>query len=485
MAEKLELNIKEVNLSAFLTDIHSLMRLNAKDKGLSLHVVSNTKIPEFIHTDPTRLRQVLLNLISNAVKFTDKGSITLTITLDESDSDDSAHSLLRFSVEDTGIGMPPDKLVNIFQPFEQIEDVMRANHGGAGLGLAICKELVTKLGGDINVTSRLGEGSIFTFDINPGDIKSQPRVELELGQIQPVESNSISLNVTGRVLIVDDLREIRRLTGHLVSQSQADISYAENGVKALEAVLQADEHNQPFDLVLMDIHMPVMNGIEALHAIRRHGQDIPVIAVTAASRKGLRESLIREGFNDVIGKPIDRFALANLLSQYLPPGNHVTFTNVEAQIADMPMDKPYAPEDNTLPQYPTELAQVKQQGSKSENGDAQPINKHILVVEDDEDAAELLQLFLSHLGHTVTTQYSGADALQAAEEQSFDHILMDLTLPDYDGYDLASELKQKLPQAMLTIVSGHEADTEAMSSIGINSALLKPVTKDDLASVVG
>lgn len=210
-----------------------------------------------------------------------------------------------------------------------------------------------------------------------------------------------------------------------------------------------------------------------------------MIAVTAASRKGLRESLIREGFNDVIGKPIDRFALANLLSQYLPPGNHVTFTNVEAQIADMPMDKPYAPEDNTLPQSPTELAQVKQQGSTSENGDARPINKHILVIEDDEDAAELLQLFLSHLGHTVTTQYCGADALQAAEEQSFDHILMDLTLPDYDGYDLASELKQKLPQAMLTIVSGHEADTEAMSSIGINSALLKPVTKDDLASVVG
>ncbi|MCP3705262.1 MAG: response regulator, partial [Alteromonas sp.] len=115
----------------------------------------------------------------------------------------------------------------------------------------------------------------------------------------------------------------------------------------------------------------------------------------------------------------------------------------------------------------------------------QPANKHILVIEDDEDAAELLQLFLSHLGHTVTTQYSGAEALQAAENQSFDHILMDLTLPDYNGYDLASELKQKLPDAILTIVSGHEADSEAMTTIGINSALLKPVTKDDLASVVG
>ncbi|MBT3136735.1 response regulator [Alteromonas sp. ALT199] len=488
MAEKLELNIKDVNLSAFLTDIHSLMRLNAKDKGLSLHVISKTKIPEFIQTDPTRLRQVLLNLISNAVKFTDKGSITLTITLDEDSAANKETSLLRFSVDDTGIGMQPDKLINIFQPFEQIEDVMRANHGGAGLGLAICKELVTKLGGDIDVASRLGEGSTFTFDIDPGDISTQPKVELELGQIQPVESSSIDLNVTGKVLIVDDLREIRRLTGHIVSQSNADISYAENGVKALEAVLQADEHNQPFDLVLMDIHMPVMNGIEALHAIRRHGKNIPVIAVTAASRKGLRESLIREGFNDVIGKPIDRFALANLLSQYLLPGDHITFTNVEAQVADMPMQKPYAPEKEATISKAIEASSIADATSTntSEQSDEEQLNnKRILVIEDDEDAAELLQLFLSHLGHDVTTEYCGADALDTACDGEFDHVLMDLTLPDYNGYDLASELKEKLPNALLTIVSGHEADEEAMESIGIDSALLKPVSKDDLASVVG
>ncbi|MHC6646637.1 response regulator [Alteromonas sp. HB246098] len=488
MAEKLELNIKDVNLSAFLTDIHSLMRLNAKDKGLSLNVVSNTKIPEFIKTDPTRLRQVLLNLISNAVKFTDKGSITLTITLDENSTDSEKPQLLRFSVDDTGIGMPPDKLINIFQPFEQIEDVMRANHGGAGLGLAICKELVTKLGGDIDVSSRLGEGSTFTFDVDPGDISKQPLVDLELGQIQTVESSSIDLNVTGRVLIVDDLREIRRLTGHLVSQSQADISYAENGVKALEAVLQADEHNRPFDLVLMDIHMPVMNGIEALHAIRRHGKDIPVIAVTAASRKGLRESLIREGFNDVIGKPIDRFALAQLLSQYLPPGDHVTFTNVEAQVADMPIQKPYAPEENMPPSdgfEPNTNIGIAAEDPPQKKGDGSPSSKRILVIEDDEDAAELLQLFLVHLGHEVTTEYCGVDALSTAQDNDFDHVLMDLTLPDYNGYDLAGELKKQLPNASLTIVSGHEAEEEAMDAIGIDSALLKPVSKDDLASVVG
>lgn len=172
MADKLELNMKEVNLAAFLTDIHSLMQLNAKDKGLSLNVVPKTKLPDFIRTDPTRLRQILINLITNAVKFTDKGSITLTIEMEPSkvsqQSENYAESkalesVLRFTVDDTGIGMAPDKLDNIFHPFEQIEDVMRANHGGAGLGLAICKELVCKLEGDISVSSKMGEGSSFSF----------------------------------------------------------------------------------------------------------------------------------------------------------------------------------------------------------------------------------------------------------------------------------------------------------------------------------
>ena len=478
MAEKLELNVKDVNLTAFLTDIHSLMRLNAKDKGVFLDLVSDTRVPEFVKTDPTRLRQVLLNLISNAVKFTDKGSITLTVSLDESNAQSNAK--LRFSVSDTGIGMPPDKLRNIFQPFEQIEDVMRANHGGAGLGLAICRELVTKLGGDIAVSSKLGEGSTFVFDIDPGDISLQPRVELILGQIAPVESGHINLQLSGRVLIVDDLREIRRLTGHLVSQSQADISFAENGVKALEAVLQADESDTPFDLVLMDIHMPVMNGIEALHALRRHGQKLPVVAVTAASRKGLRDSLIEEGFNDVIGKPIDKLALAKLLGKYLTASHPDTFSNVEKHVSNMPMKKPFAPEDASF----TERSKSPIKSSPSSNEIVNDKGKSVLVIEDDEDAAELLQLFLTHLGNQVHVEYCGADALQLIDDKQFDHVLMDLTLPDYDGYELAGLIKKAVPQATITIVSGHEANQDRMKSIGIDSALLKPVTKDDLASVL-
>lgn len=468
MAEKLELNIKEVNLSAFLIDINSLMRLDVKDKGLSLQLVARTLIPEFIQTDPTRLRQVLLNLISNAIKFTDNGSITLFVEQFERENNEP---VLRFTVEDTGIGMPSNKLKNIFRPFEQIEDVMRANHGGAGLGLAICKELVGKLGGDIWVTSTLGVGSCFTFDINPGDITSHSKIELSLNQTMSIESRSTKINVGGTVLVVDDLREIRRLTGHLVSQSGAEVSYAENGVKALEAALESEERHQPFDLILMDIHMPVMNGLEALHGIRRHGSKIPVVAVTAASRKGLKASLLRDGFNDVIEKPIDRMALAKVLTRFLS-----TRTTASEELS---------PEINTMPNHSySDSGKCYSNNSDSSKIEQSTAKKHILVVEDDKDSAQLLQLFLCHFGHTVHIVHCGEDALKASEYDKFNHILMDLTLPDYKGYDLAKVLKARQPNAKITIVSGHEANPDLMRTIGIDHAVLKPVSKEDLAAIL-
>jgi CheY-like chemotaxis protein len=250
----------------------------------------------------------------------------------------------------------------------------------------------------------------------------------------------------------------------------------------------------------MDIHMPVMNGIEALHAIRRHGKHLPVVAVTAASRKGLKESLIREGFNDVIGKPIDRFALASLLSLYLPADNPITFSNVEAQVSNMPTAKPFAPE-SALPHQggsnldipallnaqTTSISQPPAEQTADEVTQRITVGsgkKKVLVVEDDEDAAELLQLFLTHLGCDVVKSLCGNDALKAMHEQQFDHVLMDLTLPDCDGYELAKELKAQQHDCKLTIVSGHQADAGFMASIGIDSALLKPVTKNDLESVI-
>lgn len=181
---------------------------------------------------------------------------------------------------------------------------------------------------------------------------------------------------------------------------------------------------------------------------------MPVVAVTAASRKGLKASLLEEGFIDVIGKPIERSALTHVLERFLVKAEGPSVSN--AVIA------------------------------KQTTEDTQPIQNalKVLVVEDDEDAAELLQLFLVHQGHDVIIAHTGEDAISRVNEVIFDHILMDLTLPDFHGYDLAEELMQIQPSTLLTIVSGHEPDKQLMKHLGVNQSLLKPVSKDDLYQAI-
>jgi signal transduction histidine kinase/AmiR/NasT family two-component response regulator len=359
MANKLELSPTPLHLASFLTDLYSLMVMQASEKGLVLTVVADSKIPEEITIDATRLRQVLINLVNNAIKFTPGGQVTIRVKAD------ATEKLLLFSVEDTGIGMPEDKLDKVFQPFEQIEDLIHANHGGAGLGLAITRELVNRMGGEICVESTLGQGSKFHFTIPLQCDDLSHWVALDLEAPQRVTPASINKDLYGNVLIVDDLRDIRRLTGSLVGTTQANVHYAKNGMEALEKIQESHDAKRAFDLVLMDIHMPVMNGIDCLKAVRRADIFIPVVAVTAASRKGLRESLLEQGFDNVIAKPIDREALSEILSQYL----HTT-----------PTQQALAPKKDSSPS--------------------------LVVVEDDEDVADLMAMLLTALGYNTTTAHS-------------------------------------------------------------------------------
>lgn len=485
MANKLELAPKDVDLAGFMTDVHSLMNLAAKDKGLRLSIDCQTPVPEVIRADPTRLRQVLINLISNAVKFTDAGKIEIVIDMLPATSQKN-REMLRFQVIDSGIGMPPDKLDDIFHPFQQIEDVMRANHGGAGLGLAICRELVSKMEGDITVESSFGKGSTFAFTINPGDIASQPRELLNLSAPAARNTPEMNLHVSGRVLIVDDLRELRRLTGHLVSQCHAQVAYAENGVKALEAVLIAEQEGHPFHLVLMDIHMPVMNGIDALKALRKHNCQTAVVAITAASRKGLRQSLLDEGFDGVLGKPIEKNALMEVLDQYL-----IRSGGVEADLlsASDGTSETISSEDSTR-----DISEHEASGQEAANQEfigrklteqgadaTSPIR--ILIIEDDTDAAELMQLLLIHQGHEVEVAQSGEDALKKLDNNDFQHALLDLSLPDYHGLDLAPKLREITPGLNIIIVSGREPDAQKLEDADIRQSLLKPVSKADLTAL--
>ena len=491
MANKLELARREVNLNGFLTDVHSLMNLAAKDKGLTMEVSSRNDIPDFISADPTRLRQILINLISNAVKFTDTGTIQVTVETLPPRREDNKEMLL-FRVIDSGIGMPPNKLDDIFRPFEQIEDVMRANHGGAGLGLAICRELVYTMGGEISVESVFGHGSTFSFTIDPGDISKQHFDMFKLTAPTVDEQNKNKLHVTGRVLIVDDLRELRKLTGHMVSQCHATVSYAENGVKALESVLQAEQSGKPYHLVLMDIHMPVMNGIDALKAMRKHQCNVAVVAITAASRKGLGQSLLDEGFDDVLGKPIEKSELFAILDRYLisTPGilGHSVEEEPNYQKAMQSISysgtkdafNESAPDGETTSTPPTPR---QEQASETKEEVTDPSLKQVLLVEDDHDAAELMKLLLSHLGHNVDVAYCAKDALDKVKHRPYDAALLDLTLPDDDGISLARNIRTVSDAMEIYIVSGREPDNTELEELNISGTLLKPVSRSDLAAL--
>ncbi|TPV60833.1 response regulator [Aestuariibacter sp. GS-14] len=437
MANKLELSPSALHLASFLSDLYSLMVMQASEKGLVLTVVADSNIPEEISTDATRLRQVLINLVNNAIKFTPNGQVTIRIKAS------APQKLLIFCVEDTGIGMPEDKLDKIFQPFEQIEDLMQANHGGAGLGLAITRELVNRIGGEICVESQPGKGSQFHFTIPLQCDDVSHWVTLDLEAPQRATPVSIRKDLYGNVLIVDDLRDIRRLTGSLVGTTQASVQYAKNGLEALEKIQESQTANTPFDLVLMDIHMPVMNGIDCLKALRSEGIFTPVVAVTAASRKGLRESLLEQGFDNVIAKPIDRQALSDVLIRYLHESPLVS-----------------------------SLSQ-------------QPASASVMVVEDDEDVADLMVILLTALGYQTTAANSARQARQLITDSpnAYDHVMVDLHLPDANGYELIQSLMRISDSLTFTIVSGAETNPEALKGLPIIQTLLKPVSREDLAQI--
>lgn len=358
-ADKLELTLSEVNLDSMLADVYTLMRVSVLDKGLTLRFESNQPLPLVAQLDATRVRQILINLINNAVKFTDKGEIVVNAWTQWVDE----REMLFFSIKDSGMGIAPEKQELIFKPFEQIADVESRSVGGAGLGLAICAELLARMQGSISLDSEIGKGSTFTISVYPGDISEVERQVLNFSSAPQLQSKSAPCKVHGRVLVVDDLRDLRMLVGHMISTCGARVDYAEHGQQALEKVRIADAYKAPYDIIFIDIHMPVMGGKEATIELRKMGYKGPIIALTAATMKGIREELAALGFNDVIPKPVDSAVLYQCLQDYL-----------------------VAPESAPQPKN------INSSKSLTEK------KQRFLLVEDDHDAAQITQLLLESLG---------------------------------------------------------------------------------------
>ncbi len=287
-----------------LAEVVDLLRPKAAARNLELAVVYRTPVPVTIHSDPLRLRQILLNLIDNAIKFTAAGSVVVQVEL----AADAAQ--LVFEVEDTGVGMRPEVLNRLFRPFEQADLSTTRQYGGTGLGLAISRQLAQLLGGDIVVESRVGEGSRFRAAIGTGPLTGVARITSAeaLGSVVVAQSvQEATAEATGtRVLLVEDGLDNQRLVSHILRRAGCEVEVANNGQECLDRMAGAEDR---FDLVLMDMHMPVMDGVTATRHLRQAGCRLPIVALTANAMQSDRDACLQAGCDAFLTKPIDRSKL--------------------------------------------------------------------------------------------------------------------------------------------------------------------------------
>ncbi len=303
-------------LADFLVEVSSPVRPRCEKKGLELEVKCHGPLPETIETDPTRLRQVLANLLGNGVKFSDSGSVRLEARMVGTDLDEPR---LELTVIDTGIGIASDVLPHLFQPFSQADASSTRRFGGTGLGLSLSSRLAVMLGGGIEVESELGRGSTFRVTVPTGSLEGVPMVD-SLDLIKAKErarpSPRIENKIAGRFLLAEDNPVNQVLTAAILRAAGADVTVVENGEKALEVVLAA-EANRPFDLVLMDLQMPVVDGYEATRGLRAGGYTRPILALTAHGMADHREKSLAAGCDRHLIKPIERDQLINAIAEVL------------------------------------------------------------------------------------------------------------------------------------------------------------------------
>lgn len=433
-ANKLDVDVVSVNLPELLDEIRAFFAPRAREKGLEFHVICEFPLPDQIATDPTRFRQIIINLCGNALKFTEKGSISLNIRCDRQ------QQRLVARIVDTGIGMKPEQLSRLFDPFAQGSAAIARQYGGTGLGLSISRRLAELLGGSISVTSTYGEGSEFELAIDTGPLEGVHflRDASELSQRRRSIPMVLAPRLSGRILLVEDNEVNRRLVSLLVGRTGAELVNANNGAEALDLALR-----EPFDLILMDIQMPVMNGRDATAALREAGLNTPVIALTANVMAEDIADYRLAGCNDHLAKPIDKQRFYEVLARYLV----------------------VSPEN--------------------EQGSARHYSGTVLVAEDNEDNCRLVERMLRAQGLEVITVASGDQAVRRALSDSVQLVLMDRHMPELDGVEATRLLRQTgFRRPVIAFTAGDQSENEALLEAGCDDVLNKPIDRDHLLATL-
>ncbi|HVZ33329.1 MAG TPA: response regulator, partial [Polyangiaceae bacterium] len=440
-AGMLRAELVRISPGGLLRDVVDSLRVRAAERGLTLDLVHEGPLPATIESDPTRVRQVLFNLLSNAVKFTHQGGVRVSVRLK------TRERLLEVEVRDTGIGISPEHQAVLFAPFTQADNSITRRFGGTGLGLAISKRLVELLGGSISVESEEGKGSAFTFTIATGPLDTVELSEMPIGP--PPQAVVPASRLDGRrVLVVDDRRDVRYLIQTYLEEAGARVEGAGDGSEALRIAAESLRAGKPYAAILLDMQMPVLDGYETAPRLRSLGYQGPIIALTANAMKGDEDRCFAAGCDEYLTKPVDRLRLLYAVANGRAP----------------------RPQWGAAPVREADAASAAEQTTGS--------RRRVLLVDDNSDALDMLSALLEAHGVEVVSASTGAEALELAVASRPDVIVLDLGLPDVDGYAVIEHLRalENLRSTRFIALTGRSRpeDLQQMREAGFHHQLVKP-----------
>jgi signal transduction histidine kinase/DNA-binding response OmpR family regulator len=357
-AGKMEVEHLDCDPCQIADSVASLMRVRAIERGIHLDILFQGRLPHSIRTDPTRLRQILMNLVGNAIKFTEVGSAQIVISLVPGDQPEQL--MLQFEVIDSGVGMSAQQLKNLFQPFEQGDSSTTRRFGGTGLGLTIAKRLAKMLGGDLTARSIPGVGSRFTLSIAAGSLEGMQLHEgWEAVRPESAAAEPKDLPVLhGEVLLAEDGPANQRVISYYLENAGLKVTTADNGRTACKNAMAALAAGRPFEVILMDMQMPEMDGYSAAAKLRAEGYTGPIIALTAHAMSHDRQKCLQSGCSDYLSKPVEKTKLLKAIAAALAQGNAGKVSNQSVPPEPKPLQSTLARHDEIrqfLPMFVAEL----------------------------------------------------------------------------------------------------------------------------------
>jgi two-component system, sensor histidine kinase and response regulator len=445
-AGRVDLEETDFDVRDCLEGTLKMLSLRADEKGVELLCEIDPSVPETVRGDSNRLRQVIVNLVGNAIKFTDEGEVAVKV---ESEVSGGKDRLLHFTVSDTGIGIAPEKLRSIFDPFTQADSSTTRKYGGTGLGLTISVRLVEMMGGSIRVESEIGKGTKFHFTARVGVVDARP---IQIGTIAPAE-----LLRGVKVLIVDDNRTNRRILEGMITRWEMKTTSVPGGEEALLELSAARETGQPYGLILTDMHMPKMDGFTLIERIRQRPElsTATIMMLTSAGHRGDAERCRELGVAAYLMKPVRQSELREAIARAL---------GAREQNGAIPLITRYSLGDARDPD--TIL--------------------RILVAEDNPVNQRLIARLLEKRGHRVTMVADGQETVEAVEKDIYDLVLMDIQMPEMDGLEATAAIRKReagtevhVPIVALTAYAMKD-DRDRCIAAGMDGYLSKPLRPQEL-----